>query len=81
MPNTNLQWNELMLVGNSIELQAANEMIKHVKKFEACKQKASSKAYQPLNNSEFCAIFEKLQADIDMIAKYGNSALMVSNFT
>ena len=47
MPNRHHQWNGLTNVGNPTRSRAVNDMIKRVKKFEARRQGAPSKARRP----------------------------------
>ena len=80
MPNRHHQWNELTNVGNPTRSRAVNDMIKRVKKFEARRQGAPSKARRPLKEAEFRTLISTLRESDDFYVKYGITALLAFQF-
>lgn len=80
MPNRLMGWNELSKVGNPTKSSQLNDLIKYVKKKEARKIGAPSKARRPITSSEYREVMRILKSSDNLIQKYGVPALMNFQF-
>ena len=82
MPNKLMTWDVIECRGNPTRSAAVNDLIKRVKKFEARRQGAPSKARRALKEHEFRHVMSSLyQTDhTDIVVKYGIPALLAFQF-
>jgi Pre-mRNA cleavage and polyadenylation specificity factor len=82
MPNRLMTWNELSKVGNPTRSRQLNDLIKYVKKKEARKMGAPSKARRSITSTEYREVIKILKSsdDGDIVKKYGMPALMNFQF-
>jgi len=74
MPNKIATWNSLAKVGNPMCSKNVNELIRHIKKQECCKQGKESQARCDVAPAEYEQVIELTEADINQPNRYLYSA-------